>query len=237
MRYAKENKIRKKHLDSLIGKLSFATCVVPARPFLRRLINISCITNLPYHYIQLTRSTLNDIQVWIDFMNSYNGITFFRHQKIFPSDEINMYSDASSIAFGATYGKQWIQAKWPPSWKKFHISVLELYPIFVLISIFAPLLRNSNILFHSDNSAVVTMINKQTSKNKPAMAILRKLVLTLMQFNVSLRSEHIPGTNNVLADHISRLQVTEQLLARYGMRLKPSTIPEHLLPKNFDIKC
>ena len=53
------------------------------------------------------------------------------------------------------------------------------------------------------------------------MAILRKLVLTLMQFNVSMHSEHIPGINNVLADRISRLQVTEQLLARYGMRLKP----------------
>ena len=188
-----------------------------------RIPDILCV-----HYVDdfliIARSTLNDIQVWIDFMNLYNGITFFRHQKIFTSEEINMYSDASSIAFGATYGKQWIQAKWPPSWKKFHISVLELYPIFVLISIFAPLLRNSNILFHSDNSAVVTMINKQTSKNKPAMAILRKLVLTLMQFNVSMHSEHIPGINNVLADRISRLQVTEQLLARYGMRLKPSII-------------
>lgn len=173
---------------------------------------------------------------WLEFLNSYNGVTFFRHARIVPSSEINMISDASKEGFGATYGSQWTQAKWPKNWKKLHITVLEFYPVYVLISMFKTLLSNSNILFHSDNMAVVEIINKQTSKNKYVMKILRPLVLIIMMHNINLRAQHIPGVNNILCDKISRFQVSRALLLKYGMRLSPTPIPQRLLPGNFSAK-
>ena len=37
---SQQRKIRKSELDSLVGKLNFASSVIPAKPYLRRLINL-----------------------------------------------------------------------------------------------------------------------------------------------------------------------------------------------------
>ena len=102
--FLSESKIRKSQLDSLIGKLCFASSVVPARPFLRSLYDLALTTQVPYHFVKLTKSAKADLQIWLEFLSSYNGVTFFRHSHIVPSHEINMYADASSLGFGATVG-------------------------------------------------------------------------------------------------------------------------------------
>ena len=234
--YLNSPKIRKKALDSLIGKLSFAASVIPARAFLRRLINLSSAVKTPFFYIRLHNWAKADIRTWLTFMEQYNGITFFRHNRQIPSDEINLISDASKLGFGAAYGKNWIQALWPKAWTAHHISILELFPIYVILNLYAHKLQNSNILFHCDNSAVVTILNKQSSKDAKIMSILRPLILVLMQNNINLRSVHIPGKLNILTDKISRFQVTPDLLQRYGMHPQPQVIPHHLRPENFNLR-
>ena len=106
-----------------------------------------------------------------------------------------MYSDASKIGFGATNGSKWIQARWPEDWTKLHITILELYPIYVIVAMFYNLIRNSNILFYCDNSAVVPIINKQSSTDNTIMSILRPLILIWMKDNIYLRAKHLPGKN------------------------------------------
>lgn len=229
----KHEKTTKRQLESLIGKLNFAASVVPARPFLRRLIDLVNTVEKPNHFIRLTHGTKRDLLTWLQFLDSYNGVTYFRALKITNSQEINMVSDASHLGFGACYGRKWLQAPFPTDWRSLHITVLEMYPIFVLISVFGSHMRNSNVLFHCDNSAVTAIINKQSSKDATIMCIVRKLVLLLCRFNISLRSEHVPGVLNILPDKISRFQVSPQLLRHHGMDEAPTTIPTHLLPANF----
>lgn len=48
--------ISKRDLQSLIGKLSWAAAVVPARAFLRRLIDLLSTVDKQHHYITLTKS-------------------------------------------------------------------------------------------------------------------------------------------------------------------------------------
>ena len=98
---------------------------------------------------------------------------------------------------------------------------------------FGHLIRNSNILFYSDNSVVTAILNSQSSKDKVLMSIVRPLVLTLVTNNINLRSEHIPGLLNVLPDRISRFQVTPALLEKHNMDPTPTPIPTHLRPENF----
>jgi hypothetical protein len=227
------SKIKKRDLESLIGKLNFAASVVPARPFLRRLIDLLCTVSKPYFFIRITNSVKRDLLTWLDLLTRYNGITYFRALQIADSATIHMVSDASKLGFGACYGSKWLQAPYPASWQKYHITFLELYPIFVLIHVFGGLLRNSNIVFHCDNSAVTAILNKQSSKNSDVMAIVRPLVLLLVDLNIYLRSRHIPGVINILPDRISRFQVTPSLLQQYGMDDEPTVLPTHLLPQNF----
>ena len=81
-----------------------------------------------------------------------------------------MGADASKLGFGATFKDRWIQEAYPPDWVTMFdnhdigITTLELYPIYVLIAMFGHNIRNSSVLFHSDNQGVVDIINKQSSK-------------------------------------------------------------------------
>ena len=229
------NKIKRSQLESIVGKLSFAASVVPARPFLRRLIDQIHTVDKPHYRIRITQPMREDLNTWLTFLHNYNGITYFRALQIAHSSTINMVSDASQPGFGACFGKQWIQAVYPTSWHHHHITVLEFYPIYVLINMFGHLIKNSTILYQCDNEAVTVIINKLTSKNKTVMQILRPLVLLLIKHNIHLKSEHIPGIDNILSDRISRFQITNELLDLYGMNAQPTPIPEHLRPDHFNL--
>ena len=64
------------------------------------------------------------------------------------------------------------------------------------------------------------------------MKIVRPLVLLQVKFDINLRSEHIPGINNVLPDLISRFKVNDSILRSIGMELTPTPIPRHLQPEH-----
>ena len=44
------------------------------------------------------------------------------------------------------------------------------------------------------------------------------------------------GITNMLPDHISCFQVTGALLRKYGMKVLSEIVPEHLLPRNFQVR-
>jgi hypothetical protein len=72
--------------------------------------------------------------------------------------------------------------------------------------IWAPNYQNKKILFRTDNSALVSIINKRTSKSKRVMQLIRPLVLATMQSNIQFKAEHVPGIENEIADSLSRFQ-------------------------------
>ena len=206
---------------------------MPARPFLRRIFNLLYTVDRPHHNIRITKEVLKDLEIWLVFLQGYNGVTYFRSLQIIPSTAINLSSDACKRGFGACYGSRWIQCTYHMEWQDFHISTLEFYPLFVLISMFGHLMTNSNVLFLCDNEAVVEIVQKQSTKDPNNMRIMRALILKIIEFNISLSAKHVPGKNNVLCDRISRFQVTPRLLAEHNMDSKATSIPLYLLPKNF----
>ena len=91
-----------------------------------------------------------------------------------------MNTDASNIGFGGLFRKHWFAIKWPTDWLKYHIIIRELFPIVVAIQLWGNVLRNKCITFFTDNSGVVHIINKQSSKDHTIMKLVRKFdVLTL----------------------------------------------------------
>lgn len=236
-----KKRMTQKELQSLVGKLNHASSVVPARAFLRRLIDKISSVKKPRHYIKITRELRDDLNTWLQFLENYNGVTYFRALQILPSDHLNMASDASIKGYGATFGNKWIQDEYPIEWQNLMrmdlvgSSFIEIYPIYALIMMFGHNLLNSSILFKTDNKGVESIINKQSSKCPYIMQIVRPLVLALVSFNISLRSEHVPGLTHILCDRISRFQVTTQLLRSHHMEMKETIIPDHLKSRNFKL--
>ena len=95
-------------------------------------------------------------------------------------------------------------------------------------------MSNKHVTFHCDNKSVTEIINKQSSKQKTIMVLVRHLVLTCMQYNIVFKAQHIEGCRNVLPDRLSRqFQVSAQLLEEYGMHPKPVAVPSYLRPTAF----
>ena len=72
--------------------------------------------------------------------------------------------------------------------------------------------------------------------NYKFMFFVRRLVLICLKYNIVFKAKHVPGSKNVLADSLSRLQVdTFRRLAPAYMDESPSTIPLHLQPQNWEL--
>ena len=232
----KKSYISVRQLQSIIGKLSFAASVVPGRAFLRRLIRLLPKSQSDKRAIKLKKSAKLDLQTWETFLKQYNGCSFFRSLRIINGKQYKLQSDASHKGFGGTFITNWVQHSFPTSWKKHHITILEFYPLYVLIYMFGAKVSNSIVYFYCDNIAVVEIVNKLTSKNKIVMHFLRKLVILLVKMNIDLRAKHVPGLENVLCDRISRFQVDEELLKANGMNLQPTPLPVCLKPTSLAIQ-
>jgi hypothetical protein len=228
-----KRKITLKECQSLIGSLQFCTSVVqPGKAFIRRLIDLTIGITFPSHFVTINEESKKDIKMWYYFLKNHNGISMFNKNKTNSSD-INLHTDASNKACAAVYSNMWFVIEFPISWASFNIAFLELYPIVVALEIFGSNMANQTITFHCDNLAVTQIINKQTSKDKAIMVLVRHLVLSAMKYNIIFKSQHIPGKYNILPDKLSRLQVSKHLLQEFNLHKQPVPIPSHLLPANY----
>ena len=76
--------------------------------------------------------------------------------------------------------------------------------------------------------AVVQVINKFIAKDPLLSALLRKLVVVTLQHNIFVRACHVPGSNNVMADLLSRNQVTQARMLQPSLQPNPTVIPPEL---------
>lgn len=86
----------KHELQSLIGLLSFAAKVVPpGRTFLHRMIHTSMLALCSEDSIPLNEQFTKDLAWWHNFINQWNGRSFFMDIKWIPSTALKLYTDSS----------------------------------------------------------------------------------------------------------------------------------------------
>ena len=94
--------------------------------------------------------------------------------------------------------------------------------------IFGSHLSNRCVLFLTDNQAVVHIINKQTSRDKKIMILVRLLVTTCLKYNIHFKSKHVSGKLNIEADALSRLQILKFQTLCPGANRMPTDVPREL---------
>ena len=96
------------------------------------------------------------------------------------SDTLKLYSDSAGSAdlgCGVYFNGKWAYFPWPRDWHSkvlLDITFLEMIPILLSICLWGQDLRQNNIRLMIDNEALVSIINKQTSRSKPVMLLLRR---------------------------------------------------------------
>jgi hypothetical protein len=63
------------------------------------------------------------------------------------------------------------------------ITFLELFPVVVAIYLWGHQLENKKLMFNIDNKAVVTILNKKSSKSPMVMNLVRKLYIYFIERN------------------------------------------------------
>ena len=225
-------KITLRELQSLIGKLNFACrAVVPGRAFSRRLVDATCGVRKPHHRIRVTGNMREDLLVWQEFLENFNGRSIMLGKWI-DCDQLELYTDAAaSIGFGAYFQGKWALGTWPDHWNTQgpDITFKELFPIVLALQLWAEQFSNKRVLFFCDNQAVVQIINRQSTRSPPSMRLIRLLVLTCLQNNIACKAKHIPGCTNNIADALSRGQLTRFRALAPGAESEPTQIPNTLL--------
>ncbi|MEE4247451.1 MAG: reverse transcriptase domain-containing protein [Kangiellaceae bacterium] len=223
--------VKLRDMQSLLGLLNFACrVIVPGRPFLRRLINCTLGVSQPHHHVTLSAGAQADLKAWLLFLDSFNGVSILPDPFFSDSDVLKLYSDAAgSRGFAAVFGSHWFSGGWPASWPTVHITLQELFPITLILEIWGPLLVGKRVFFHSDNLAVVHIVNRQTAKDPLTMVLVRRLVVAAMTHNVIFKARHIPGFSNVVADNLSRFSFQEAFAVAPWLDRTPTSIPPHLL--------
>lgn len=227
-------KITLRDLQSLLGYLNFACRVIrPGRAFCRRLIDATVGIKKPHHKIRVKRSMRADLCLWQEFLLNYNGVTVMPDLLWTDNDTLELYTDSAGgvgRGFGIFFRGHWAHGKWPETWFDTsllkNIAFLELFPVVTALVIWGHCLENKKILFHIDNQAVVSILNKKTSRDPSIMFLLRRLVLLTLTYNILLKAEHISGSVNSIADAISRCQWQKFRKLAPDADLLPSKIPE-----------
>lgn len=200
---------KKREMLQLIGKLSFASKVVPAgRIFLRRLIDISTKVSSLHHHLTLTEDTRADLRWWAAFLPTWECSSTMLQSSWSSPSQLQLYTDASGeLGYGAYYKGMWFNGHWDHTTHSQSITWKELYAIVLAASTWGHLWRGKRILFHCDNLSVVGIWAKGSSTMPGIMDLVRVLYFIAARLEFHVTIQHISGVNNVIADALSRFRM------------------------------
>ncbi|VDI39586.1 Hypothetical predicted protein [Mytilus galloprovincialis] len=198
------SKITLKDMQSLLGLLNFACKVVaPGRTFCRRLINSTIGVRKSYFKIRVNKQMKADLEVWLDFLKQYNGVTVITDNVWVSNEKLELFTDSaggSKGGYGIYFAGQWAQGTWPKHWVETGITrdmtLLELFPVVAARMSWESYFVNKKVIFHVDNQAVVQIINMKTSKSSRVMTLVRQMVLMNLKNNTLVKAIYIPSKQN-----------------------------------------
>ena len=118
---------------------------------------------------------------------------------------VTISTDASMRGWGAVCQGWSAWGLWRPSWRGVHVNLLQLEAVRRALMYFLPVSRGKPVLIRTDNSAVVSYINRQGGMRSRALHNEAcRLLLWAQARGVSLRAVYLPGKDYVAADLLSR---------------------------------
>ena len=156
--------------------------------------------------IPIPRSLHHNLQWWLEEDNVLTG------QPLHPiKHALQMLTDSSKEGWGAHLNEQTARGTWWLPESKLHINYLELKAVFLALTEFQDLCSDKIDLVATDNTTVVSYINKEGGMMLgPLCALLWRILTWCTRKQGTLKARHIPGRLNVVADKLSRLGQTIQ---------------------------
>ena len=215
----------KNQLQRLCGILAHCSKVVRGgRTFSRRIIDL--LSGLPDGNPRITLSSefKLDLDWWRCFSTTFNGVACVIQHNYGMGP--TLHTDSSFSGYGLISGHMWYAGYFNSPdmplgterldyehlhWQNYeldimNINVLELFPILLAVRLMGHLWVNQHVVCFSDNTQVVSCINRGTSINPHCMSMLREIFWYSAMYNFHLTSRHVKGVDNYIPDLLSRIQ-------------------------------
>ena len=156
--------------------------------------------------IPIARSLHPHLQWWLEEDNVLTGPPFhpIKHA-------LQIFTDTSKEGLGAHLDEHTARGTWSLPESKLHINYLELKVVFLALKEFQELCSDKIVLVATDNTTVVSYINKEGGmRSGPLCALPWRILTWYTRKQVTLKARHIPGRLKVVADKLSRLGQTIQ---------------------------
>ena len=192
-------------LMSLIGTLASLEKTVPLgrlhmRPFQWYLRSHWKFLQSLDKSIPVTRNFLNYLKWWEDLQNLMAGAPIHPHVH-----NTLVFTDASQKGWGAHLNEIVLSGLWSNKEAQLHINVLELKAVLLALKGFQEHLQGQSVLICSDNSTVVSYLNKEGGTHSIEMcALIWRILAFTNSRRIQIRARHVPGSLNVIADSLSR---------------------------------
>jgi len=218
----------KRQILSLVGLLQHATKVVrPGRTFVSRMYATAARVKELDFYTRLNKEFRSDLAWWHTFLASWNGLSLLRStSQPSPADFLIQTDASGSWGCGAFFQGLWFQWQWPAELMDISIMAKELVPILFSCAIWGPRLAKHVVLFQCDNLSLVSAISKGSSRDTDVMRLLRCMWFFVAFFDIDIRPEHIAGSINCTADHLSR----NNMQSFFSLNSQVSRLPVPLPP-------
>ena len=197
-------KCKKRKLQSLLGSLLYISkSVHSSRPFLNRILDLLRASH-KHELVPLNVEFKRDL-IWnCKFLPSFNGSAFFRHDPVHGEIELDTFLEG----LGAIYNNQVYAVPLSKGYMNMDIAQLEMLNILLALRSWASQWATKTILVCCDNEAVVTILQTGKTKDPNLAAICRNISMQTAKADIRLKTVHIPGKLNVIADSLSRFHIS-----------------------------
>ena len=230
--------------QKLCGLLNFlCRAIYPGRPFLTRVYaTLSGMGNKlkPHHHITIPHETINDLKIWEYFLSTPEAYSrpFIDLKGCESAVTLDWFTDSAKAqgkGFGGHYKSHWFHGVWDDDFliqEDPSIEFLELYAVTISILLWSKEHKNQRIVLFCDNESMVFMLNRQSSRCRNCLVLIRLITLQCLVNNVRIYTKHVRTFLNDRADALSRNKVWKfkQISERKGVSIDlfPTKIPQIL---------
>ena len=150
------------------------------------------------------------------------------HNKIHNEIELDACLQGLGARWGV-WGNRVCAAKLPTTYANMTIGHYEMLNIMVDIQTWGTGWSGKTVLIHCDNEAVVTVLTKGRTKDLTLAAIARHIWLKTAEHDICMKTMHIRGKDNIIADSLSRW-FTSDIYKHKVMSLMPHLIWDEISP-------
>ena len=188
---------------SLLGVLSSLAHLVPGGRLRMRFLQLCLHRSWDRQDLEdpvyASMECLRDFQWWLHLPRLSLGVSLCQ-----VSPDLHFWSDASDVGWGAHLDRQIASGLWDTHQAALSINARELLAVQLGLRQFRSSLQGRTVAVICDNTTAVAYLRKEGGTRSLLNTLAQEILRWTESLSICLAPQFLPGSNNVLADTLSR---------------------------------